>query len=215
MWYKSPLGYTLDGWDKWSEETKTQHPVQYFFRETVAGWLDSIFFRVSRVWWALKHRVIPKHRHHVLRPRSLKPGYHDPDSKIRAAAFDILSEHAEGLMGDGVKGTLWEEIDIPETDDDGRSFMLEQIDREAEIIELRNWWVNVRPARDVEDIAPPPDEPEGAPFLWMIREEYEGTEEYEAFGKWAVEAGKVEEDFAKEDEEKFIQLVKLLPHLWN
>lgn len=215
MWYEIYPGGTWDEWDEWERETKAQHPVQYFFRRTVRHWFHSKWFGLSQLWWVLMHHVHPKHRYHVIKPRSLKPGYHELDTQIRAAAFDILSVHAETLMGDGIKGTSWKESDFPETDDEGLSVLLEQIDREAEIIELRNWWVDHRPRRNVEDIVGKPKEPEGAPFMWVIMEKYRDSEELKAYREWAQAAEKIENIFITEDEEKFIELIKLLPHLWS
>ena len=50
-------------------------------------------------WWLL-HRLVPRHRYHIIRT-GLKPGYYDPDWRITFAVFEIVAEfkhHVDGLI---------------------------------------------------------------------------------------------------------------------
>jgi len=214
-WYTVPAALSWDDWEVWKASTKGAHPIQYFFRSTLTSW-----FRVRKMvvhdWLNLiKYRVHPKHRYHVIKPRSLKPGYHDFDSRIRASAFDLLSVFAEKyLMGDGIKGTKWHDDDIPEPDAYDYQLLIDQIDRESRIIELRNWWVIERPTRDIDSLITKPDEPEGAPFSWMLSEKYRDTQEFQIHRDYYNKISELEQQFFEEDTKKFHELVDLLPHLW-
>lgn len=217
MWYKKPFSATLEAWSEWREETKANYPIQYFFRETVTSFFRGWLYTLNRFWWAIMHRVHPKHRYNIVKPRTLPPAYYPTDVRIRHAAFDLMSEYAETLMGDGIKGTKWTEEDIPETDDEGRQITLDQIDKEAEIIELRNWWVDYYPRRDAYDVVGErPPAPEGAGEFWSLSgDRWAHTPEYEAHKKYLEEIWKIEKVFDLEDEQKFIELVKLLPHMYD
>lgn len=196
----SSVSDAMNGWGEWRTKIKKAHPIQFFFRESVPDFFHGIIFRLRMIKWWVLHRTT--HRYHVIKPRSLEPGYHDPDTRIRAAAFDIMSEHAEiSLMGDGIKGTKWTEEDLehyPE-DDGQRQMVLDQIEYESKIIELRNWWVEYRPRR------------ENTRDDMLMDIDFDADDKDEKLQKlW-----KFEEGCSIEDEQKFIELVKLVPHMWS
>jgi hypothetical protein len=41
-------------------------------------------------WW-LAYRLIPRHRHHIIRT-TLRPGYYDPCMRLESALFDVTQE---------------------------------------------------------------------------------------------------------------------------
>lgn len=48
----------------------------------------------SDLYWAIKHRIIPKHKYHIIRT-GLKPGYYDPDTRILHCIFSEVYNWAE------------------------------------------------------------------------------------------------------------------------
>lgn len=178
--------------------------------------------KLPRWCWKLIHRFHPKHQYHVLKPRSLEPGYHDPCERIFHAAFDDLSVFAETyLMGEGHDQTRWTHEDYEYYEKEAR-FELEgfrnQVEREKQIIELRNWWVIDRPNRQkVEDALyelMAEAKPEGAPYAWTIDSTYDDTPEKKNYRKHCDKLWELEEQWAQEDTKKFHELVELLPYLW-
>ncbi len=216
-WYDVPKYETLEGWRLWKAKTKSAHPIQYFFRETVTSWFNVKAMQLRDIKWAILHRVHPKHRYHVIKPRSLSPGYHDPRSLILYASFDLLSEFAEKqLMGDGVKGTKWLEDDIPQKDSDDYEHVMAQIETESKIIALRNWWVDYRPHREeIHHISEPTERPAGSRgLMWMFESEFKDTPEYKAYREYLTKLNEQYDAFDKEDIDKLRELVELSPHLW-
>lgn len=220
MWYKRPVALQWGEWNKWHKSTKAKHPIQYFFRETVDGKFRRIRMKITSFKWAILHRIHPKHRYHVVKVRSLKPGYHDPSELILHASFDMLSQYAERrLMGSGIKGTKWDQCDIDHfSDDKSYNSFLNQIDKEADIIALRNWWVNDRPNRekyekDLIDGHPPA--PAGIEDdMWIFDERLKDTEEYKRYREWSNKLSELDEKWEKEDQEKLKELVDLRNHIW-
>lgn len=217
--YKVPASAQWHEWEKFWRETKKKFPMQYFFRKTIPNFYRrTIRWPADRLMWAIIHRVHPKHRYHVIKPRSLKPGYSDPDIRIQAAAFDELSVYAETkLMGDGIDGTRWtqEDFDYYDVEDQhwGKKEFYEQVEVEKKIIKLRNWWVVERKQRDALEFNPPEGKPEWGE-MWVLNKEYEGTPEREAYDKYSQNWWKMEDEWKEEDQKKFHELVDLLPFLW-
>lgn len=63
-------------------------------------WVNRLYNRTRDAWWWLLHRVVPRHRYHVVRT-GLKPSYYDPDWRITFAVFQIVAEfkhHVDGLI---------------------------------------------------------------------------------------------------------------------
>jgi len=218
-WYETPKkSLTADGWHDWKTETKAKYPVQYFLREDVPFWFRcNVTGRIERAYWWVMHRFHPKHRYHVIKPRSLKPGYHDPETRIFYTIFDELSRYAEDvLMGDGVNGTRWsqEEIDGTREEYGEKEHLKLQVAAESRIVALRNWWVNVYPNRenDFPDLENYMEE--GRPFLWPLMDRYKDTEDYKKFQEWSKKNRAVEEAHHEEDKEKLKEAIDLINHLW-
>lgn len=216
-WYEKPGTATAEGWHKWQVDTKANFPVQYFFRETLRTWFSvTIVYKIERAYWWFIHRFHPKHRYHVIKPRSLKPGYHDPCTRIFHTVFDELSKYAENkLMGNGVNGTRWTQEDIDEMPEEynQKQSLIDQVEVEAKIIALRNWWVDVYPNR--EDEYPDLDGVmDGKPMLWNLIPEYKETEDYKKFRAWADEMHRIEDAHDKENKEKLKEAIDLLDYLW-
>lgn len=96
----APMALPLGGWEKRDQELRKKYPVRYFLFNTVPDGIDMFFHRtvvrpLHDLKWAILHRLHPKHQYNVLKPRSLKPGYYDSDTRILHACMDELSEFVE------------------------------------------------------------------------------------------------------------------------
>jgi hypothetical protein len=106
-------------------------------------------YRLNNLKWWILHRFHPRHQYNRIRIPSLKPDYHDPDRRIIHATFDIVSEYADHLRGDGINGTRWhqEEIDNSQWPEN----LLEQIEKETKVIALAEWWKNHLKEKDYNE----------------------------------------------------------------
>ena len=55
-------------------------------------WLNPL---IEKPYWWFLYRFVPRHRYHVLKPRTLKPGYHWQGRRIFHAAFEELVSYVE------------------------------------------------------------------------------------------------------------------------
>lgn len=51
---------------------------------------------IMKAWYAFAHRYIPKHQYNKIIIRDLKPGYYDPDTRIRHGLFQELCDYLDG-----------------------------------------------------------------------------------------------------------------------
>src|SRR5574342_942477 len=88
---KTPAALTFEGWDEWRAQTKAAYPVPWFFQETLAGYWDSIRYRVRNLKNWIKHRWILRSHMLDLRTEDFRGGhYSDPRVKMFNACFNLL-----------------------------------------------------------------------------------------------------------------------------
>ncbi len=86
-------------WEDWEEATRKQYPIQWFFRETVTGFVDSIRRELSNIYWWFAHRTT--HRFHVLNISNpgggidYNVGWLDTDTKLLAACGQMIVRFIE------------------------------------------------------------------------------------------------------------------------
>lgn len=132
----SPIALSWEGWDMWKEQLRREFPVRNFIRVRVRDFFRKIFkYKIGRrlhdLKWAFIHRYVPRHQYNVLRPATLKPGYYDPCDRILHACMEELRTYFE-------QGA----VDIDWESDEGHSKI------HAEMKEIYNWWVNIRPNQE-------------------------------------------------------------------
>ncbi len=215
--YRKPYALQMHEWNELDAHLAEVFPVQFFFRETLRRWISRRWSRVSNLKWKVIHRLHPSHRYHIIKPRTLEPGYHDPDRRIMHAMFHEVCEFAENnLMGDGIEGTKW----TAEHEMDDEFFHGEQFTREKQIIELRNWWVIDRKNRKIVSDAMwgvlGEVRPEGVDETtsWIFNSKYNDTPEYKEYRRQSDHIHEIQEQWKQEDNRKMHELVDLLPHLW-
>jgi hypothetical protein len=88
-------------------------------------------------WWVL-HRLVPKHRYHVVNT-GLRPGYHDIDERILHASMALLCDYVEAEGGDVAleefSAALRASNDAPR-----------QASNQDEAVAIYRWWKRERPA---------------------------------------------------------------------
>ena len=94
---KKPDALGWEEWDEWKQSTKAQHPIGWFFTETLPDWLEFparfTIDPINDVRYYIKCRFFDQT--HVLRT-SLKPGqYYDLDTRFLHGLFNAFIEFVE------------------------------------------------------------------------------------------------------------------------
>jgi hypothetical protein len=128
---------TEDSWDTWRAKMLVKYPIKYRIYRTIEDfryWLfDSQFsWHELTKWWIL-HRFHPKHRYHVLKPRTLKPGYLSPRDMILHAAMESLVSYMEHEGSRVCWLCDWNHA---------KTYY--------QMVRIRNWWQNIYPTREID-----------------------------------------------------------------
>lgn len=206
--FEKPFALTFDGWDDWNKTTKLEQPIKWFFVETIPEWCNEHFiWSIERLlksaYWGVIHRVVPKHRYHVIKPRTLKPGYHNPYSLLLHSSFEILVDFVEHERREGY-------VDWSAT--------IEHREFWEEANKLVYWWQNIYPMRDewMERDHPLPNSPNGCTDdMWCLKEKYHNTEEYKEFGRVCEIHRKLSEQYEDEESLNLSRLAKIKMFMWH
>ena len=93
-WKKTPECAEWHVFKEVDDYNKKHHPIRFFFLDTIPDRFSSLCYIISRQWWALKHRIVPKHRYHIVNTR-LKPGYYDIPELMLYVNFSLLLRYVE------------------------------------------------------------------------------------------------------------------------
>lgn len=198
----SPVALSWTGWDMWKMEVHKNFPVRAFFQLTVRGFLRKIFKykiggRLSRIKWSLIHRYVPRHQYHILRPATLKPGYHDPSERILHGVMEDFRVFFE----QGASHVDW-----------SADPHHQEVYEEMKLI--YDWWVNEYPKQD--DILD-----ERYPIIGAGKnpgrflDGYHDDEPDVIEWKKNAEMRRIQqEEWAALEEEMLIRLMKIRRHLW-
>jgi len=187
-----PLALPWGAWTKFDNEQKAKYPIRWFFFDTIPDEFDTYWRMINRWVWAIRHRYQPKHKYHIVRT-SLKPGYWDPTSQILYATMDTVKEFV-----DETKDTVAWDSDPPHAE------------TWAELQIVYNWWVNEYPHRE-EKL---PEFPEIDHEKLFGDDDYREDQEYIEWNKIAKIHNQAEIDWAREEEEMLIRVMKVRNFLW-
>jgi len=199
--WKKPIALRWGEWDEWRDEVKDRYPIRYFCYESIPDLWDDIwhygiakFFK--NIKWAILHRFHPRHQYNIVRTR-LKPGYYDPDTQMFEAVFGLLCDYVENNIkwdvinweGDEPRAKAWKEMN-----------------------ELVHWYKEVYPNRYKEFEKARPEPP-----ISMKRynsDKYKNEPDVVAYREYIHLLIKKEGEWAQEDEDQLIRVIKLRPFLW-
>jgi len=192
-------------------------------------WADQIWTPIQKVtdgiyYWFL-YRFVPKHRYHVVRPRTLKLGYHEQGTRLFHAAFEMLSSFIEeqacyNLKKKGI------ELKNATKDQIINSFYSTNCDKDRdestykrgnhpfglfgktdrEIVNLYWWWTKDR--IDPENAWDQFKMPEISPkFGCMFSEE--SKKKYPEYYEYLDNCSKLEEELQEKDKEMLVRLAAI------
>jgi len=104
-----PAAATGELWDRWHRYMATNYPVRFWLQDTLPTFYRRRKRRLHDAYWSLRHRTTD--RYDVVHLRSLKPGYHEPNTRMLYACFELLVEYVE--IGLSSKNWEWHEQNGP------------------------------------------------------------------------------------------------------
>lgn len=137
----TPGSATFEGWRKWEEKARREHPIWYFLLHTLPTELSVLWRRLvtEPIWW-VKYRLLPRHRYHLV-PTGDKPGYADQLHRMLGVNMQLLKDYIEEAGG------------VDELEDwtrQLRNIQYGEAQAEAQAIFARiyRWWTEWRPVRE-------------------------------------------------------------------
>lgn len=228
---KKPSALTLDEWDDWKNNQKTNNKWRYWFSDKFLNKLQNILYFPRDVYKSIKNYIYNRFitKTHCLKT-GLEPGhYYEMDHRIMHGLFNELVEFVEGEQAwmnyicskdkkfkfkkgkcaeAGIDYLIWA-MSLKKDEDSGYKKgdkeygqPTQQAESAKKIFELYNWWKNIRPNR------PDPHDESG----WS--EVFESNDEKKK-KKSLKDLCKLEEKYDKEDEKMLIELIKIRKSLWT
>lgn len=85
--------FTMNEYFAWEKEMAKKYPVRYFITETIPDHYDMWCRRIRSAYWWVRYRTT--NRNHILKIHSLEPGWHDRDTRMLHACFQLLIDYIE------------------------------------------------------------------------------------------------------------------------
>jgi hypothetical protein len=107
MNFNPPPTHDMDGWNEFEDEFKKEAPIRYFIKYFIVLKIGGFFASLSHIGWAIRYRTVSKY--HIVNTQ-LEPGYHEVDTRMLHASFELLVDYVEiecaNMVGVADKGKL-------------------------------------------------------------------------------------------------------------
>lgn len=234
-------GLTHKGWDEWRKIAKLRHPFRYWIAEELLDEIQDIVYfipdKINSFWYYIRHMFFWKT--HYIRTGLKKGVYHESEERMLYGFFGMLVDFVEiekawmriaWCKEEETKsirkqyGITWLKrrigfrcpqagLDYLKWESELTDGGVNQAEYAKEIIELYNWWKNIRPNR------PDPYEISGwnelntkcADIDFDNRTKEQNEEQRKVFEK----VNEIEEQYWNEDTEMLIRLIKVRGGMWT
>lgn len=198
--------------------------------------LRNIYLRF--IWWVVnplnnclyyfKYRLFRKHQYHVVRPRTLKPGYHDQDRRLLHAVMEVLCDYIEECEA---VGQNWDDVD-PETypeDPNAPNELNEdtkvQISDYHKLKKIEQWWKNEYPNRHKQTVRGKPFPPKPGELRMGLKTHNKNSAARQCVWKcegatmdewraWRSEIHKYEQEWERKIQRNLMTVIKLRGRMW-
>lgn len=137
VWKETPKVGTMREFRDVDVYNNTNHPIRFFFKDTVVAWFSYKKFWFREKVWEFKHKYIPKHKYHII-DSGLPSGYHDIPELLLWTNFSFLIRYVE--KEECFETIIWDGDDIHNC-------------VAGELEDLYEWWKFQRPKREkIEDL---------------------------------------------------------------
>ena len=92
MRFNPPPALDMDGWNEFQNEFRKKAPIRYFIEYFIVRKIGYISSDLSRIGWAIRYRTIRKY--HLVNTK-LNPHYHETDTRMLHANFELLVDFVE------------------------------------------------------------------------------------------------------------------------
>jgi len=92
MNFNPPSSAGMDGWNEFEDEFRKKAPVRYVIKYFIVLKIGSFFSSLSHIAWAIRYRTVRKY--HLVNTK-LNPGYHEIDTRMLHANFELLVDYVE------------------------------------------------------------------------------------------------------------------------
>lgn len=89
-----PYSLPWEEWEEWDKKSKKEHPIAFFLLITLPAFFGSKYTKLTNLVWWFKHRLIPKHKYHLI-DTGLSPEYYDIDIRMLHGCFSLLLKYVE------------------------------------------------------------------------------------------------------------------------
>lgn len=196
----TPFALGLGAWDNWRDQLQARFPRRTFVQVTLPRWWKKFAgYKIKRILhdlkWEFIHRYVERHQYNVLRPKTLEPGYYDPDTRILHACMEDLRNFYER----GAPQVVWEE-------DSHHQHAYK------EMTDIYTWWTQEYPTREEkwEEANPSPD----VDWKRKFSNKHETDSDVVEWRRVAKLRHEIETKWAQDEEDMLIRLMKIRRSLW-
>jgi len=90
--FNPPDSLDMDGWDEFNAKFKKEARIRYFFAEVLSDKFAQIGNVLHNIAWGIRYRTV--RRYHLVNTK-LPPGYHEIDTRMLHANFELLVDYVE------------------------------------------------------------------------------------------------------------------------
>lgn len=206
---KKPYALSFEDWDIWKEKQRKERPWRYWMSDTVLRKLQDFLYYPYDLWHSIKCYLRNRYitQTHVLKSDLKKGQWYDLDTRILHALFNELVEFVEIELAhlskwDPNKKYKFKNGRCIEAAYDyfewannlTEDYSEKQKEDSIKIKKLYEWWIKERPKRS-------------NPLMTITKETH---------GKYYFRLiDEIEQEYAQEDTNKLIELIKIRGSLWT
>lgn len=202
----------------WDIKMEAEYPIRFKIAEMCDTAYNKLFlfpkWRLRDAKWKVIHRFHPKHRYHVIKPRTLQPGYHDPSELVLHGPFEVFARFFELAISEK-SHTQW---DYSKIEPDEQHGMTQEYIDDRQVVwdtmnELYYWWMS-RQYRERE-LPALPEIPDEWGILAIFNEDFNDTEEVIEWQRISDIHRKMESRWKKQDQDMLHKLIDIREYLWD
>lgn len=239
-----PYAETSAGWKEWNAKAKDYNPIRYWIAEELLDKIQGVIWwpieRIYDVKYYIVNRWIDQSHALVAHPKHIKPGkWQDLDYRILHCTFDELVDFVEiekaysnfrwdeeksktlkWWQGGRWRTRTWRSAEAGlehlrwEASLNDDEIPTAQAEAAKEIMELYDWWVNVRPKRE--------DPMDASGWSAYCDSKRDDDDVLSVLDDDSVDTGpmhekmrELEKQYDDEDTEMLIRLIKIRGYLWT
>jgi len=92
MNFDPPSSLDMDGWNEFESKFRKKAPIRYFIKYYIVLKIGDFFTWLLNVAWGVRYRTVNKY--HLVNTK-LNPGYHEIDTRMLHANFELLVDYVE------------------------------------------------------------------------------------------------------------------------